>query len=215
MEVRIMVRHPEAVFTAGNIPLVKLQFELPWGSAPAYTVSIVDATSPPALSRRRGAYADRAVGDSALLRTETTMVREEFRSGWMFYTPSGASPYESLLAWADDLAVQGIDISPVAWVWDAAGNRWTSSTELSPNQPMMLFVERGGFNRAELDQTPFSATLHPGWNLLAVPQELPVPDDAVIIFAIGKTCCEMHRKETLQPGTLYWVFRDAPAKTYP
>ncbi len=214
VEVRIMVRHPGAAFTAGDIPLVKLQFELPWGSVPAYTVSIMDATSTPVLSRRRGAYADRAVGDSALLRTETTMVREEFSSGWMFYTPS-ASPYESLLAWADDLAVQGIDISPVVWVWDAAGNRWMSCTELLPNQPMLLFVERSGFNRAELDQTPFSTTLHPGWNLLAVPQELPVPDDAVIIFAIGKTCCEIHRKENLQPGALYWVFREAPAKTYP
>jgi alpha-tubulin suppressor-like RCC1 family protein len=214
-EVRIMVLHPGAIFTAGEIPLVKLQFELPWGSAPAYTVSIMDTTSTPVLSRHYGAYGDRTAGNSALLRTETTMVKEEFRSGWMFYTPSGASPYESLLAWADDLAVQGIDISPVAWVWDAAGNRWTGSTELSPNQPVLFFVERSGFSRTALGQVPFSTTLHPGWNLLSVPQELPVPDDAAIIFAIGKTCCEMHRKATLQPGTLYWVFRDAPAKTYP
>jgi alpha-tubulin suppressor-like RCC1 family protein len=214
-EVRIIVHHPEAVFTAGNTPLAKLQFELPWASDASYTITLMDVTDNPALSRHYGTRADKTAGDYAQIRTETTVVQEEFSSGWMFYTPFGTSPCESLADWADALALQGIDISPVAWVWDAAGNRWVSSTELLPNQPLMLFVERSGFNQAELDQTPFSTTLHPGWNLLSVPQELPIPDDAVIIFAIGKTCCEMHHKETLQPNTLYWVFREADAKNYP
>ena len=131
-EVRIIVHHPEAVFTAGNTPLAKLQFELPWASDASYTITLMDVTDNPALSRHYGTRADKTAGDYAQIRTETTVVQEEFSSGWMFYTPFGTSPCESLADWADALALQGIDISPVAWVWDAAGNRWRNAQSCCP-----------------------------------------------------------------------------------
>ncbi len=218
-EVRIIIRQTGELFAAGDIPLAKLRFELPWSDAAFYTVSISSATSPPVLSRNHGAFSDLAAlsaGETGRITLNEGAV-QEFRKGWLYFTPFGELPYGRLAAWADALALQGIYIGPVVWAWDAARNRWKSSTDLLPNQPLMLFVESGGIKRLELNPAPYSITLRPGWNLLTVPQPLPIPADAVIIFAIGKSSCEIYRQVQLQPGTLYWVFRDAdaPVTNYP
>ena len=69
----------------------------------------------------------------------------------------------------------------------------------------------------ELENKNFAANLQPGWNLLMVPEEMQAPEDAVVIFSIGKSCCELHRQNTLAPGKIYWVFRslDSLSAIYP
>ena len=204
-KIRLTVQQMEPFFSAGETPLAKLLFELPWDGSSNYPITIDVSATAPALSRQHGAFADTAISYSAQINILPGTV-QEFQCGWLSFTPFGELPYSSLTAWADALANNGIILNPVAWYWNPSSNRWQTSSELLPNQPYMIYVETSGFSQLELEPAPFATTLKPGWNLLTVPVERLAPANATVIFTIADKCYQKQRTQTLKPGITYWIF---------
>lgn len=215
---RITVRHQEDLFTAGDTPLFKMLFAVPWQATGPYTVSITAPSGLPVFSKQYGAFADiaeLALDHTACINISDDLV-QDFREGWFFFTPFGGGlPYENTDAWLLGLADQGVMLNPAAWVWDNSQNRWRNSVKFTPNQPMLLYVENSGFARMERADQSFQVTLNKGWTLLAVPEAMPAPNDAVVMFAFTPSYLVLHQQATLQPNTLYWVFKNAEATLYP
>ena len=176
-----------------------------------------DLVASPRLSRSRGAYSDAgAYGEpqTLLLALEEwqndqaydgrTMDTSSLQPGaWNAFVLPGYADATTPAQLAELLGVTDL----TAWVWD--GDMFKQTDTLVPNQPLLLRFTGTPANSIEyVPETPPALELVPGWNLVAVPEETPVPAEASALFWMDqKTHSNVRHEGPLVPGEFYWLFK--------